>query len=91
MISTSIKANYSECSEVDIFLDSTLNEIQINKGGYEELIIKLTEEQLQCLFNQMAEIGYNELFMQKLWDTEKKLEDAEEYIDQLKDRIETLE
>ena len=91
MVKTMIKANYSECSEVDIFLDSTLNEIQINKGGYEELIIKLTEEQLQCLFTQMAGIGYNDLFMEKLWATEKKLEEAEDHIEQLKDRVEALE
>ncbi len=82
MFKGSVRMDFSQ-QETDIFLDSTLNEIQINKGGYEELIIKLTEGQLQCLFTQMAGIGYNDLFMEKLWAVEKKLEEAEDYIAQL--------
>ena len=82
MFKGSVRMDFSQ-QETDIFLDSTLNEIQINKGGYEELIIKLTEGQLQCLFTQMAGIGYNDLFMEKRWAVEKKLEEAEVYIAQL--------
>ena len=87
MVSTKIKVDYSNSTDTDIALDSTLNEISINKGGYEELTIRLTEVELQSLFTQMAAIGYGELYMEKLRETERELDKAQDYIAQLEAKV----
>ena len=81
-----VKMDYSEI-KADVEFDSTLNEISINKGGYEELIVRLTEVELQSLFTQMAAVGYGELYMEKLEEAEKKLEEAEDLIAKLEEIV----
>lgn len=81
-----VKVDYSEM-ETDVEFDSTLKEIQVNCGGYEELILRLSEKQLQSLFNQMAEVGYNDLYQEKLFEVEKKLEEAEDHIAELEEIV----